>query len=933
MGKYQNWHWLTTSGVDLATLGIDVTKGVTLAAEWNATGNIKVYANGKLVQDITDESPLEGTLYGMLVNKWGNTQVPNNYNAPVTSFVAGGVLKPEYDNCVDANGNPLNVNVVNGVTWIEENGMIKMPAGYENSFILFDNELATKRIEAKIFVNDITYGDNNHRNGLVFALDDIDGDRNFTYAAADVSYYWAFINSWGCLSVWEMGANGSWGSEFSAGTSVDLKGKFGIDVSKGVDLAVEWDNNGHIKAFANGYLVFDVVDPTPLEGNLYGMLVNKWGNTQVPNTYNAPVASFVAGEALATPDMEISIAVDPTEAGTVTGAGNYYLGADVTLTATPNAGYNFVGWYENGVLASADAAYTFMATADRNLTATFTTITYEITVTPAENGTVTGGGTFGEGAEVTVTATPNAGYKFVAWLNGETEVSTNATYTFEATEDCTLTAKFEKVTYSVAVDGEGNVLNPYFVNGVTWVEEDGKLHMPFGNEQSFLLFDTPLANNRVEATLVINDTGIWGDGNRRNGIVFALTDTVGDGAFLLWDTDISYYWAFVDDWNCLHVYEMSAAQQWADLTPYVDLSSIGVDVKQGVTIAAEWDAQGHIKVFANGILAMDFVDETPIAAGNLYGLLVNNYGNLDANYGPYDSPATSFVAGGAFATPDTSVEVTVDPTEGGTVEGAGNYYLGTTATLTATVNEGYKFVGWYENGEFVSADMTITFKVTANRALTAKFISLDDYQQVVVENAQATVGEEVVVKLLIKNNPGIAGLVITLKYDESVLTLIDAVNGELFSGFDSALNILWDESFDVTEDGILVTLTFAVAEGAQAGDYTVEAIVRECININGDTVDIMAVNGTITVTEAAEEEIMYGDANDDGAIDTFDIVSLAKYLANYDYDTETSTEPVGLGADANGDGVIDTFDIVSIAKYLANYDYETGTSTEVLGPQ
>jgi hypothetical protein len=83
----------------------------------------------------------------------------------------------------------------------------------------------------------------------------------------------------------------------------------------------------------------------------------------------------------------------------------------------------------------------------------------------------------------------------------------------------------------------------------------------------------------------------------------------------------------------------------------------------------------------------------------------------------------------------------------------------------------------------------------------------------------------------------------------------------------------------------------------------------------------------------AEPEIMYGDANGDGAITTRDIVTIRQYLANYDYDTETSTVEVSAGADANGDGSITTRDIVIIRQYLANYDYDTETSTVVLGPQ
>jgi hypothetical protein len=62
---------------------------------------------------------------------------------------------------------------------------------------------------------------------------------------------------------------------------------------------------------------------------------------------------------------------------------------------------------------------------------------------PTVGGTVTGGGTgFTENDEITITATPNKNYIFVNWTNGNTEVSTDAEYTFTVIETVALTANF-----------------------------------------------------------------------------------------------------------------------------------------------------------------------------------------------------------------------------------------------------------------------------------------------------------------------------------------------------------------------------------------------------------------------------------------------------------------------------------------------------------
>ncbi len=62
----------------------------------------------------------------------------------------------------------------------------------------------------------------------------------------------------------------------------------------------------------------------------------------------------------------VSAIVEPTGYGTVAGTGRFAEGAEVTVTATPNEGYEFVNWTENGEVVTELAAYTF--TVERTLT-------------------------------------------------------------------------------------------------------------------------------------------------------------------------------------------------------------------------------------------------------------------------------------------------------------------------------------------------------------------------------------------------------------------------------------------------------------------------------------------------------------------------------------------------------------------------------------
>ena len=62
---------------------------------------------------------------------------------------------------------------------------------------------------------------------------------------------------------------------------------------------------------------------------------------------------------------------NPLEGGSVSGIGDYAMGAECTLTASANEGYTFVNWTEDGEVVSTEAEYTFTVTCDRTLVAHF----------------------------------------------------------------------------------------------------------------------------------------------------------------------------------------------------------------------------------------------------------------------------------------------------------------------------------------------------------------------------------------------------------------------------------------------------------------------------------------------------------------------------------------------------------------------------------
>ena len=172
----------------------------------------------------------------------------------------------------------------------------------------------------------------------------------------------------------------------------------------------------------------------------------------------------------------IKVQTSDASGGTVSGKGVYKNGDTVTVTATVNdsAGYTFGGWQEDGSVVSNDATYTFNASGDRTLTAVFVVNDdYRVTLQtdPAGTGTVTGGGSYKDDPHsATVKATPNQGYYFIGWYEGEEEKITDAEYTFAVPEaGITLTAKFGVDLLARAEQAKDNLASALGTTAFEWL--------------------------------------------------------------------------------------------------------------------------------------------------------------------------------------------------------------------------------------------------------------------------------------------------------------------------------------------------------------------------------------------------------------------------------------------------------------------------------
>lgn len=132
------------------------------------------------------------------------------------------------------------------------------------------------------------------------------------------------------------------------------------------------------------------------------------------------------------------------------------------ISATPNNGWEFINWTENGEVISTESQFNYEVTKDTNLVANFQKKTFGVGITLSGSGTVSGDGSYQFGDNVTVTATPDEHNRFIGWFIGDDLISNDIEFTFVIENDVNLTAKFEEIMYTLTLVSnpeEGGVVN------------------------------------------------------------------------------------------------------------------------------------------------------------------------------------------------------------------------------------------------------------------------------------------------------------------------------------------------------------------------------------------------------------------------------------------------------------------------------------------
>ena len=289
--------------------------------------------------------------------------------------------------------------------------------------------------------------------------------------------------------------------------------------------------------------------------------------------------------------------------------------------------------------------------------------TVAISVIPENGGTVTGGGVYYEGQNCIVVAQANNGFTFSHWSEDETQVSSEALYSFIVTGDRNLVAHFIQQhpdSYAVNVSTNNNEGGSVIGGGLFQYGQSCTLMAVSNNGYAFV--------NWTEDGVVVSTDAIY---------TFSVT--------------------------CSRTLVANFVAQY--------IVNVSANPSDGGTVIGEGTyMEGDIctiKATADGryIFVNWTENEIEVSTDSIYTFAVESNRTLVAN----------FVA-------TYTINVSSESSEGGIVSGGGIYLNGQTCTVQATANTGWGFLYWKVLDILrVSSDKDYSFTVTRDRNLFANF--------------------------------------------------------------------------------------------------------------------------------------------------------------------------------------------------------------------
>ena len=391
----------------------------------------------------------------------------------------------------------------------------------------------------------------------------------------------------------------------------------------------------------------------------------------------------------------------------------------------------------------------------------------DATPNPAEGGTVTGAGTYAEGATCTLTATANEDYVFVNWTENGEEVSTEATYSFTVEAPRNLTANFALPSFTITAtanpsDGGTIVIGSSFdfengtMQGWTSIDADGDGYgweynfansiYGYNGSQGFVFSRSWIGNNILypDNYLVSPQTSLGGsisfwacaqDANYAAEHFGVAVSTSGNTDPADFTTICEWTMGAKGKGNTTDATRSGNRAQgnWYQYT--VDLSNY--EGQSGYVAIRHFNCSDMFWIDIDDISFLNGQCAASYTSGEICTLTaVSNYGygfvnwtedgeevSTDAEYSFTVTGDRELTAN--FVLTPFAITAVLNNDDWGAVSGSGEYFIGETCTLTATPAEGHSFLRWLENGQVVSTEAEYTFTIEGPRDLVAVFSPLE----------------------------------------------------------------------------------------------------------------------------------------------------------------------------------------------------------------
>ena len=430
------------------------------------------------------------------------------------------------------------------------------------------------------------------------------------------------------------------------------------------------------------------------------------GNTENPRAITVTEdATFIAEFAI--DQFTVSVVSENETMGTVSGGGTYDYSSTILISATPVEHYHFVQWNDGNT----ENPRTVIVTENVTYTASFAIGQITVTATSADEtmGTVYGGGSYGYGAEIQITATATEHYHFVQWSDGSTE---NPRMVI-VTEDATYIATFAIDWYTINVLANNSLMGT--VTGSGTYEYNTEIQ---------------ISASAIEHHHFVQ----WNDGNTDNPRTISVTDDATYTAefaidqFVVAVVSANDMMGFVSG-NGSYDYgsEIQITAEANEHYHFVSWNDGSTENPRNITVTENvtYTAEFAIDQFTIAVVSENNAMGTVSEGGTydygteiqIYAMPYEHYHFVQWNDGNTDNPRTIVATENAtytatFAIDQYEITVSSADEEMGTVYGSGIYNYGSVAIIMALANDGYEFVSWNDENTDNPRQIMVTEEAT-----------------------------------------------------------------------------------------------------------------------------------------------------------------------------------------------------------------------------